>query len=233
MTLISSSLLILLHFVLIGSFSFNTRLLSLYTWKQSIISDCDWLCSQSSNTVLHANPVTSEGSNYGKYTNEEDAFLWFDEALFYVRAGSGGAGSNAVKFGAGRQHRYPTGGNGGNGGNIYLVADSNVNTLLGFRGSSHFRAENGIDGALEYSNGKVGKDFYISVPKGIIIKDNETNAVIGELNYVGDKILVAKGGLGGRGKQLMIVDIITVVPLNNLTITVYLYSLQSLCFYFI
>ena len=51
------------------------------------------------NFILNANPVTSEGSNYGKYTNEEDAFLWFDEALFYVRAGSGGAGSNAVKFG--------------------------------------------------------------------------------------------------------------------------------------
>ena len=88
-----------------------------------------------------ANPVTSDGSNYGKFTNEEDAFLWFDEALFYVRAGSGGAGSNAVKFGTGRQHKFPTGGNGGNGGNVYLVADSNVNTLLHFRGASHFRAE--------------------------------------------------------------------------------------------
>ena len=92
-------------------------------------------------SINMANPVTSDGSNYGKFTNEEDAFLWFDEALFYVRAGSGGAGSNAVKFGTGRQHKFPTGGNGGNGGNVYLVADSNVNTLLHFRGASHFRAE--------------------------------------------------------------------------------------------
>ena len=78
-----------------------------------------------------------------------------------------------------------------------------MNTLLGFRGASHFRAENGIDGALEFSNGRAGKDLYVSVPKGIIIKDNETDAVIGELNYIGDKLLVAKGGFGGRGNIIV------------------------------
>jgi hypothetical protein len=191
----------LLKFYLIGSYTFSFKYTFQYHQKlnSKVSSIIDYYPSNS-QIILNANPITSEGSNYGKYTNEEDAFLWFDEALFYVRAGSGGAGSNAVKFGAGRQHKYPTGGNGGNGGNVYLVADSNVNTLLGFRGASHFRAENGIDGALEFSNGRLGKDLYVSVPKGIVVKDNETDIVIGELNYPGEKLLVAKGGLGGRGR---------------------------------
>lgn len=150
-------------------------------------------------TTLYANPVTQEGSNYGKYTNEEDAFLWFDEALFYARAGSGGAGSSGFKFGKNRQHRYPTGGSGGTGGNVYLVADANVNTLLGFRGQSHFRAENGVDGDQNYANGKAGKHLYVSVPKGLVVRDNETNAIIGELNYPGDRLLVSRGGFGGKG----------------------------------
>lgn len=158
-----------------------------------------WYSRATKNQARYANPVTQEGSNYGKYTNEEDAFLWFDEALFYVRAGSGGAGSSAFKFGKGRQHRYPTGGSGGTGGNVYLVADANVNTLLGFRGQSHFRAENGIDGDQNYANGKSGKALYVSVPKGLVVRDNETNAILGELNYPGDQLLVAKGGLGGKG----------------------------------
>ena len=152
---------------------------------------------------IYANPVTNEGSHYGKYTDEEDAFLWFDEAMFYVRGGSGGAGSSAVKFGQGRQHRYPNGGNGGSGGSVILVADYDVNTLLGFRGQSHFKAEHGVDGGLHYSNGRAGKDCYISVPKGIIVRDNETNAIIGELHYAGDKLTVARGGHGGKGNACL------------------------------
>lgn len=151
------------------------------------------------NLVLYANPVTSDGSNYGKYTSEEDAFLWFDEAMFYVRGGSGGAGSNAVRFGTNHQHRYPIGGNGGNGGNVVFVADSNINTLLGFRGQSHFRAENGLEGGMQYMTGKAGKDIYIPVPTGIVIRDNETDTIIGELKYDGEKLTVARGGLGGKG----------------------------------
>ena len=59
--------------------------------------------------------------------------------------------------------------------------------------------QNGVDGALEYCNGKNAPDLYISVPKGIIIKDNATNEVLGELNYINDKILICRGGLGGKG----------------------------------
>jgi len=57
--------------------------------------------SRRHNTCHHANPVTADGSKYRDVT-EDDAFLWFDEAMLFVRAGSGGAGSNAMKFGKAR-----------------------------------------------------------------------------------------------------------------------------------
>ena len=65
------------------------------------------------NRVYFANPITSEGSNLRGDVTESEAFLWFDEALIHVRAGSGGAGSSAVKFGKSRQHVAPSGGSGG------------------------------------------------------------------------------------------------------------------------
>ena len=66
-----------------------------------------------------ANPITSDGSSYGREIGEESAFQWFDEAIIYARAGTGGTGSSAVKFGTNRQHLKPIGGNGGNGGEAY------------------------------------------------------------------------------------------------------------------
>jgi hypothetical protein len=62
---------------------------------------------QEKHHVLHANPITADGSNYRGDITEEEAFLWFDEALIFVRGGSGGAGSNAFKYGKGRQHIAP------------------------------------------------------------------------------------------------------------------------------
>jgi hypothetical protein len=64
-----------------------------------------------SKLIRFANPVNSDGNNL-RNSREEDAFLWFDEACIYVRGGSGGAGSSAVKFGKARQHIASTGGSG-------------------------------------------------------------------------------------------------------------------------
>lgn len=148
---------------------------------------------------LFANPITSDGSNYRGDITEEEAFLWFDEALIYVRGGSGGAGSSAVKFGKGRQHTAPTGGSGGNGGSVKLVADSSMNTLLGFRGSSSYKATNGQNGDMEYANGLAGSDFVVKVPTGTLITENSTGLVLGELSEDGQILEVASGGAGGRG----------------------------------
>jgi len=155
------------------------------------------------NVLIMANPVNADGNQIRGDITEDEAFLWFDEALIHVRAGSGGAGSSAVKFGKNRQHIGPSGGSGGNGGNIYFTVDPSFNTLMGFRGSSSFKAENGQSGDCEFRNGLNGKDFYVSVPKGTLLRDNSTNEIIGELTHEKQKLLVAKGGLGGRGNAAL------------------------------
>lgn len=155
------------------------------------------------NYILNANPVTAESNNLRGDITEKEAFLWFDEALVYVRAGSGGSGSNAVKFGKARQHVAPSGGNGGNGGNVIFEVDDSFNTLLGFRGKSFYRAENGNDGDLEYANGLNGDDCIVQVPRGTIVRDNITNEIITELSDGKQKVIVAKGGVGGRGNAAL------------------------------
>ena len=152
---------------------------------------------------LRANPINNEGSNYRSDITEQEAFQWFDEALVHVRAGSGGAGSNAKKFGNRRQHIGVTGGSGGTGGSVILTVDPSINTLLGFRGKTGFRADSGEDGDLEYANGLNGKHFYLSVPKGTLVRDNTTNEIIGELTREGQELVVANGGIGGRGNAAL------------------------------
>lgn len=174
-----------------------------YLWIGSI------KCLISNNYVkfprifLFANPVTSDGNNYRGDISEEEAFLWFDEALVHVRAGSGGAGSNAFKFGKARQHVAPSGGSGGNGGSVVLTVDPSFNTLLGFRGRSNHRAQNGFDGELEFANGMSGENYYLAVPKGTVVRDNSTGDLLGELTQVGESLVVAKGGLGGKGNAAL------------------------------
>ena len=136
--------------------------------------------------------------NSGDVTAEE-SLRWFDEAVVYVRAGSGGAGATTFKFGKARQHALPNGGSGGNGGNVMLVADRSLNTLLGFRANNNYKAEHGSPGAMEFATGVKGADCYVSVPKGTAVYDNSTGEFLGELSKEGDKLLVARGGLGGKG----------------------------------
>ena len=148
---------------------------------------------------LAANPITSDGSKYRGDITEDEAFLWFDEAMIFARAGSGGAGSSAVKFGKARQHMKPSGGSGGDGGSVVFTVDTSCNTLLAFRGRSSYRAENGRDGEQEYANGLKGTDCFVAVPKGTVVINNSTNVVIGELTQDGDQLVVANGGQGGCG----------------------------------
>lgn len=164
---------------------------------------CSFSVARKNAQLRMANPVTSEGSNYRGDITEQEAFLWFDEAFVHVRAGSGGAGSNAVKFGKARQHMAPSGGSGGNGGSVIFTVDPSFNTLLGFRGQSSFRSENGADGDLEYANGVSGKDFRVAVPKGTVVIDNSTNTIVGELTREGQELVVARGGMGGGGNAAL------------------------------
>lgn len=122
-----------------------------------------------------------------------------DEATVRIKAGDGGNG--VVSF---RREKYiefggPDGGDGGDGGSVYLVADENINTLIDFRHSRQFRAERGQNGMGRQMTGKSGDDLEIPVPVGTIIKDTDTDELIGDLVEAGQKLLVAQGGFHGLG----------------------------------
>jgi GTP-binding protein len=127
--------------------------------------------------------------------------VFIDSAKIHVKAGDGGNG--VISF---RREKYvpkggPDGGDGGNGGSVYIVADRNLTTLLDFRYAPHYKAERGAHGQGSHKTGLSGNDVVIKVPCGTLIKDAETGEVIADLIEHGAKVLVAKGGKGGRGNQ--------------------------------
>src|SRR6056297_1227017 len=122
-----------------------------------------------------------------------------DEAKIQVAAGKGGQG--AVSF---RREKYipkggPDGGDGGRGGSVWLIADSGLNTLADFRHARHFKARSGEPGAGRERSGKSAPDIEIRVPLGTVIRATETDEIIGEVTEHDQRILVARGGEGGRG----------------------------------
>lgn len=122
-----------------------------------------------------------------------------DEAEIKVIAGDGGNG--AMSF---RREKYiprggPDGGDGGKGGDVYLVATTSLNTLVDFRYTRTYRAENGHKGQGANCTGAGGEDIVIRVPMGTIVTDAETGEQIGDVVNDGDRLLVAKGGRGGLG----------------------------------
>ena len=93
----------------------------------------------------------------------------------------------------------PDGGDGGDGGSIYLQATEGVETLLDMVGRHHWRAANGEPGQGKKKAGSDGKDLIIRLPAGTMIYDAQTGLLLADLVPVGKKVLVAKGGRGGRG----------------------------------
>lgn len=124
-----------------------------------------------------------------------------DEASIQVKAGDGGNG--CVSF---RREKFiplggPDGGDGGDGGSIWLVGDSNINTLVDFRYTRSFRAERGENGGGNNCTGRSGEDLVVPVPVGTVVHDEETDELIGEVLAAGQRLLVAKGGFHGIGNQ--------------------------------
>ncbi|MFN2242846.1 MAG: GTPase ObgE [Anaerolineae bacterium] len=125
--------------------------------------------------------------------------MFFDEAKIYIKSGDGGDGSVAF-----RREKYvpfggPSGGNGGPGGDIYLEADRNLNTLVHFKKRVHFKAENGGRGSGKNQQGKTGEDRLVPVPPGTMVYDADSGDLIADLVEDGQRVLLAKGGRGGRG----------------------------------
>ena len=122
-----------------------------------------------------------------------------DEAHIRVEAGKGGNG--CISF---RREKYipkggPDGGNGGVGGSLYMVADNDLNTLVDFRYTRHYKAMSGEQGRGGCCNGAKGEDTILRVPVGTTVVDEDTQEVIGDLTEVGQRLLVATGGHNGIG----------------------------------
>ena len=122
--------------------------------------------------------------------------MLIDNVTIKVTAGKGGDGKaafNKIKMALG-----PTGGSGGKGGNVYLEAAADLGALRRFRVKKSFKAENGLNGRDSFRDGHDGKDLVLLVPRGTIARNLESGEQI-ELTTVGERVLAARGGKGGKG----------------------------------
>jgi len=124
--------------------------------------------------------------------------MFVDIAKIKIKAGNGGNG--AVSF---RREKYvnaggPDGGDGGKGGNIVFQVDDNLATLADFRYKRKYTASNGENGSGGRKNGRGGEDLIIRVPRGTIIREVESGAVMADMSG-SEPFIAAKGGRGGWG----------------------------------
>ncbi|MGI4747807.1 MAG: GTPase ObgE [Janthinobacterium lividum] len=124
---------------------------------------------------------------------------FLDQAKIYVKSGDGGDG--AIAF---RREKYvefggPDGGTGGRGGDISFEAVANLNTLIDFRYTQHFRARKGGNGSGSDRTGAGADNVVIKVPIGTQIFDESKDLLLADLDEAGKKILLCKGGDGGHG----------------------------------
>lgn len=125
--------------------------------------------------------------------------MFIDRAVIQVKAGDGGNG--IVSF---RREKFipkggPDGGDGGHGGDVVLVADEGLSTLLDFQHRRHFRAQRGAHGEGSNRHGRRGGSLIVPVPVGTVVRDAATRDVLGDLVRHGQRLVIARGGRGGRG----------------------------------
>jgi len=125
--------------------------------------------------------------------------MFVDEANIHVKAGDGGNG--CVSF---RREKYipkggPDGGDGGDGGSVVFESAPDKDTLLDFAGKHHWKARNGQGGMGKKMAGESGADLLIKVPPGTLIFDADHAVLIADLDTVAKKVVIARGGRGGRG----------------------------------
>ena len=124
---------------------------------------------------------------------------FLDQAKINLKAGNGGSGSASFRREKFVEFGGPDGGDGGNGGSILFEAERNLNTLIDYRYSQHFKAENGKPGSKKNKTGANGKDLILKVPIGTQIYEEDNNTIIYDFKKNKEKFLVASGGKGGLG----------------------------------
>jgi GTP-binding protein len=122
--------------------------------------------------------------------------MLIDDVKIKIKAGNGGKG--AVSFNKNLMSLGPVGGDGGDGGSIYFEGVSNLNALAQFRYKKEIKTKNGEDGKGQFSDGVDTEDVILRVPIGTVITKLDTVETT-EITRVGERILGAKGGHGGKG----------------------------------
>lgn len=127
--------------------------------------------------------------------------MFTDRVEIEVKSGKGGDGM--VHF---RREKFvpqggPDGGDGGKGGDVVFEVKSTLNTLSSYRQNQKFKAENGVNGGPSQMSGRYGNDLILYVPPGTVLFDANTGELIGDLTDPGQRLVVCKGGRGGRGNQ--------------------------------
>ncbi|HWH53334.1 MAG TPA: GTPase ObgE [Gemmatimonadaceae bacterium] len=125
--------------------------------------------------------------------------MFIDRVSVNVKAGDGGSG--IISF---RREKFvplggPDGGDGGRGGDVEVVGDTNLSTLLDYTYRDSWTAENGDHGSGANKSGRSGASVTLPVPVGTIIRDLGTSELVGEVLEHGQRIVVARGGRGGKG----------------------------------
>ena len=124
---------------------------------------------------------------------------FLDQAKIYIKAGNGGSGSAHFRREKFVEYGGPDGGDGGDGGSIIVESDRNLNTLIDFRYSQHFKAEHGHAGSKRNRTGANGKDMILRVPVGTQVYEEDNNTLIYDFTKNKEKYLVAAGGKRGLG----------------------------------
>ena len=122
-----------------------------------------------------------------------------DHVRIYSKSGNGGKGSAHFFRSRIQPKGGPDGGDGGRGGHVIIRGNSNLWTLLHLKFTKHIKAGHGGDGGKNTSTGSNGKDVYIDVPLGTIIKDSESNMFLFEITSNMQEVTLLEGGLGGKG----------------------------------
>lgn len=125
--------------------------------------------------------------------------MFVDTAKIYVKGGDGGNGMVAF-----RREKYvdmggPAGGDGGRGANVIFEVYEGLRTLVDFKYQRHFKAPRGENGRTKSQHGAGAEDMLVRVPPGTSVYDDDTNELIADLVFHGQKVVIAKGGRGGRG----------------------------------
>ena len=124
---------------------------------------------------------------------------FLDEVKIYISSGNGGPGCISFRREANVPKGGPDGGNGGDGGNVIIKTVDNLNSLIDYRYKQHFKAKSGQHGMGKNRNGHNADDIILKVPFGTEILNEDKNVKLADLVDKDDNIILAKGGIGGKG----------------------------------